>query len=200
MLTENIKNIIFDLGGVILDLDLEAAYKEFSRLSELPVEEVIRRTKGLMLFEDYETGSVSSGVFRHQINRVLDMQAKDDEIDHAWSAMLGGIPTQRLELAGQLRQSYRTFVLSNTNEIHVGHFDSIIQDHFEKVYYSHELKMRKPNIEIYEAVLSEQSLNASETLFIDDTLDNIKGAEKLNIKTFHLESPQQLTRLFHGAL
>lgn len=200
MLTENIKNIIFDLGGVILDLDLEAAYQRFSQLSGLTAREVVQRTEGLMLFKDYETGAVSSSAFRQQINQLLDMQATDDEIDHAWCAMLGGIPAHRLELAGRLRQSYRTFVLSNTNEIHVGHFDSIIQDHFEKVYYSHELKMRKPNIEIYEAVLSEQSLNAAETLFIDDTLDNIKGAEKLNIKTFHLETPQQLTRLFRGAL
>ena len=209
MQKNGIKNIIFDLGGVILDLDLDAAYKEFSRLSGLAQDEVIRRTQGLLLFEDYETGSISSDAFRQNLNQLLEMQANDSEIDTAWCAMLGGIPAHRLKLASRLRESYRTFVLSNTNEIHVRRFNDIIeesmgdtqlQDHFEKMYYSHEMRMRKPNLEIYETVLSEQSLNATETLFIDDTLANIEGAEKLNIRTVHLQRPEHLTQLFHGAI
>ena len=200
MLKNGIKNIIFDLGGVILDLDLEAAYHEFGQLSGLPIDQVVSRTRGLMLFEDYETGAISSAAFRQQLNELLEMQATDQEIDHAWCAMLGGIPDNRLNLVAGLRKNYRTFVLSNTNEIHVRQFNYRLQGHFEKVYYSHEMRLRKPNIEIYEVVLSEQSLDATETLFIDDTLSNIKGAERLDIKTFHLERPDQLTQLFDGAI
>ncbi len=208
MINSEIKNIIFDLGGVILDLNLNAAYQAFSELSGLPEEEVIQRTQGLLLFEDYETGAISSGTFRQNLNQLLEMQASDVEIDQAWCAMLGEIPAYRLELVARLRKSYRTFILSNTNEIHVNQFDGILQqaggnsqlgDHFEKVYYSHEMGLRKPNIEIYQTVLLEQSIAASETLFIDDTLANLKGAEELDIRTFLLEQPQQLIRLFDGA-
>ncbi len=200
--------MIFDLGGVIIDLDLEASYREFSRLSGLEIPEVINRTRGLMLFEDYETGAINSQDFRNQINELLEMTATNQEIDHAWCALLGEIPSERLNLLNKLKHGYRTFALSNTNDIHAQKFDQIAEqslgnavlfsEHFERVYLSHEMKMRKPNIEIYQTVLADQDLNPSETLFIDDNLENILGAESVGIQTVHLKDPGQLIAVFDG--
>ena len=200
--------MIFDLGGVIIDLDFEASRREFSRLSGLTAAEVLVRTQGFVHFEDYETGAISSHAFRQKINHLLEMSATDLEIDQAWCAILGGIPVERLALLKKLQQKYRSFALSNTNEIHANNFDFLVKDtlgsealfseHFHKVYYSHEMKMRKPDEQIYRAVLDDQGLIPEETLFVDDTLDNIQVAASLGIHTLHLRDVGQLISFFNG--
>jgi putative hydrolase of the HAD superfamily len=205
---QNIKNIIFDLGGVIIDLDLQAAFEAFASLSNLSVTEIVQKTNGLMLFTEYEQGMVSSQQFRQQIADLLQISVSEETIDDAWCAMLGGIPVQRLDLLRSLRSTYRTFALSNTNDIHVRRFNNIVEnatgsanildEYFEKVYFSHEMKMRKPDTVIYQTVLDQQSLVPAETLFIDDNLDNISGAGSIGIQTLHLTHPEQLTTFFNG--
>ena len=205
---KNIKNLIFDLGGVIIDLDFGASYLAFSELSGLSVEQIAIRTEGMMFFKDFEKGLISSGEFRNQIQELLAFSATTQAIDEAWCAMLGVIPAGRLKLLHALKQRYRTFALSNTNEIHVTKFNHILEsslgstnlfhDHFERVYYSHQMKMRKPDTEIYQQVLDNQSLVPEETLFIDDNHDNIVGAGQLSIQTFHLKEPAHLMSLFDG--
>jgi len=203
-----IKNIIFDLGGVIIDLDLPAAYKAFAALSELSVDDVVEKTSGLMLFTDYEQGLVSSDDFRQQISNLLGINAPEAEIDRAWCAMLGEISVDRLQLLIDLKKKYRIFALSNTNHIHAEKFDAIAQrsngndglfaEYFHKVYYSHLMRQRKPDVGIYRTVLDDQELEPGETLFIDDNLENIRGASSLGILTFHLQQPEQLITYFNG--
>ena len=204
----NINNLIFDLGGVIIDLDFQASFQEFATLSGLSANEVAQRTKGLMFFTDYEKGLISSQQFRQQIGDLLQFSASDNAIDFAWCSMLGGMPAPRLQLLQRLKSKYRTFALSNTNDIHVKKFNRIVEEslgsvqlfneHFEEVYFSHEMKMRKPDSEIYLTVLQEQQLKPSETLFIDDNLDNVQGAANLGIQTLHLQDPKQLISFFNG--
>ena len=204
----NINNLIFDLGGVIIDLDFQASFQEFATLSGLSANEVAQRTEGLMFFTDYEKGLISSQQFRQQIADLLQFSASDNDIDNAWCSMLGGMPAPRLQLLQRLKSRYRTFALSNTNDIHVREFNSIVEkslgsvhlfnEHFEEVYFSHEMKMRKPDSEIYLTVLQEQQLKPAETLFIDDNLDNVQGAANLGIQTLHLQDPQQLISFFNG--
>ena len=204
----NINNLIFDLGGVIIDLDFQASFQEFATLSGLSADEVAQRTDGLMFFTEYEKGLISSQQFREQISDLLQFSAPDETIDKAWCAMLGGMPAPRLQLLQRLKSKYRTFALSNTNDIHVRNFNTIVEkslgsvqlfnEHFEEVYFSHEMKMRKPDPEIYLMVLQEQQLNPTETLFIDDNLDNVQGAAKLGIQTLHLQNPQHLISYFNG--
>lgn len=206
--SNNLENIIFDLGGVIIDLDLPAAYSAFAELSGLTVDQVIDKTKGLMLFTDYEQGLISSEEFRLQISNLLSIEPTTSGIDRAWCTMLGGIPVQRLQLLTKLQKQYRIFALSNTNDIHAEKFDAIVEkstgnpgmltDYFEKVYYSHQMKMRKPQVEIYQAVLDDKDIDPGQTLFIDDNFDNINGAESLGIQTLHLKHPNQLMSLFDG--
>ncbi|MDH3708245.1 MAG: HAD family phosphatase [Cyclobacteriaceae bacterium] len=206
----NIKNIIFDLGNVIIDLDFPATFQCFSELSGLSPHEVKDRTQGLMFFVEYEKGLISSQVFREQVRELLGLSVEDHQIDRAWNSMLGGIPAERLQLLKDLQPHFRTFALSNTNEIHVQEFNNIIarstgsvqsfMDHFEKVYYSCHMKMRKPEAQIYQKVLHEQNLRPQETLFIDDNLSNIESASSLGVRTVHLTNPGDLISLFNGAI
>lgn len=208
MTLKNINNLIFDLGGVIIDLDFQAVYEAFASLARLSVDEVQARIHGFTQFINYEKGLISSGEFRDQVRDLFQLTSSDQEIDNAWCEILAGIPQVRLELLNKLRHRYRIFALSNTNDIHARKFNSIIEDaldnatlftdHFEKLYLSHELKMRKPEAEIYRLVLEDQGIAAQETLFIDDTLENIQGAQALGIQTLHLENPDHLITFFNG--
>ena len=128
-----------------------------------------------------------------------------DVIQKAWNALLIRFPAERIELLKKLRQKYRLFLLSNTNAIHVVEFQKIysntfqngsLVDLFDKVYYSNEIGMRKPNAEIYEFVLKDSQLLPEETLFIDDSLPNVEGAKQVGIQAIHLKPGQTILDLF----
>jgi putative hydrolase of the HAD superfamily len=128
-------------------------------------------------------------------------------IDGAWNAMLGVLPEERWNLLGSISQYYRTFLLSNTNAIHLNYYFNYLQGiygtfgylHlFEKAYFSHEIHMRKPNADIFEHVVTDSGINPGETLFIDDFIENIETASKLGFQTIHLTKPRTLTDLFTG--
>jgi putative hydrolase of the HAD superfamily len=119
--------------------------------------------------------------------------------------MLGAIPLERIQLLKRLQTGFRTFLLSNTNAIHVPRFDGIIQSvskgdslrsFFEVAYFSNEVKMRKPDKEIFQFVLEQNQLTAEHTLFLDDNVDNLKGAASAGIQTFHVTHPQLVLSLF----
>ncbi len=204
----HIRNIVFDLGGVIIDLDFAGALQAFAQLSTLSVEEVKSRTKGFMLFTEYEKGLISSHDFRNQVRETLDITSSDSAIDEAWNSLLGGIPQERVILLQNLKQKFNLFALSNTNEIHVREFTKVVQrtmgsiesfmDLFHEVYFSHLMKMRKPEPEIYQQVLQAQNINPSETLFIDDNHYNIESAARLGIQTHHLTDANTLTSWIYG--
>lgn len=156
-------------------------------------------------FHAYEKGLLSDSDFRNEVRRLLDVEAGDEEIDYCWNAMLLDLPPARLQLLERLKNTHRLFLLSNTNEIHLTRFNNILMethgagtmDHFfEKAYYSHRLKMRKPDKEIYDFVLAQNNLDPAATLFLDDNLTNLEGAKLSGIQTFHVEDPQQLFKLF----
>lgn len=206
MITPDIKNIIFDLGGVIINLSTQTTVKQFARLANLTEEDVNQRMMQSQEFHDYEKGLISDSRFREIVRAMLKVNASDAEIDRCWNAMLLDIPIQRIQLLERLRNQYRIFLLSNTNEIHLNCFNAIVReltgkpslDHFfEKAYYSHRMKMRKPDQEIYKFVLDENELLPGHTIFLDDNLFNLKGAERCGIKTFHVQHPDLMFNLFH---
>ena len=137
-----------------------------------------------------------------------DLQAKklaDTQIDESWNAMLVDIPLSRLQMIADLRNKYQTIVLSNTNAIHLEAFNKIVAkttdggkigQFFDKVYYSHELGICKPEPEIYTHILQLNHLKAEETLFIDDIKKNIIAAKSVGLKTVHLTNQDYLTELF----
>lgn len=200
-----IKNIIFDLGGVIINLSVEKTFQAFSQLSGIQVEKIVDQVHFDTVFHDYEQGLVSDNDFRNHLRRSLSINSSDAEIDHAWNAMLLDLPVERLQLLEKLKGSYNIYLLSNTNNIHLKCFNAQIKqltgkdciDHyFDHAYYSHLIKMRKPSVEIYEHVLSNHHLLPHETLFLDDNKDNLVGANKAGIKTFHVETPNLIFSLF----
>jgi FMN phosphatase YigB (HAD superfamily) len=200
-----IKHLVFDLGGVIIDLDIPATFKAFEKISGTPMSKWIKGVHESPLFLDYEQGLLSDGEFRNGLRELCAAKVPDEILDNAWNAMLGAIPTHRLEKVRELGHSYQTFVLSNTNGIHIEAFNRILlessrrtrlEDFFHKVYFSHVMKMRKPETEIYQKLLDENDLVPEEVLFLDDKPENLKGAEKLKIQTFLVPSPDSWLELF----
>src|SRR5258706_3576216 len=201
-----IQNLIFDLGGVILDLHFDRTYEAFALAGHRPVEEIQTMINKSSFFNDYEKGLLTDDEFRAAIRKMLQTNLSDDQIDAAWNGTLGKIPLERLQLVTNLRGKFRVFLLSNTNSIHLRRIDKIVEaasgeptlrSYFVEAYYSHLLKMRKPDKEIYEHVLKQNQLVPEFTLFLDDNLPNLNGAAETGIKTFHVQHPQSMMSLFH---
>lgn len=200
-----IKNILFDWGGVITELHLEATKKAFHDLGLTIFDEQVPHDPHDSLFIPFEIGNISSEEFRNNIRKLSTNPLTDIMIDGAWNAMLGVLPEERWKLLESISQTYRTFLLSNTNSIHVNYYFGYLQGiygtygylHlFEKAYFSHEIHLRKPNADIFEYVLKDSGINPQETLFIDDFFENIETARKLGFHTVHLTKPRTLVDLF----
>lgn len=196
-----IKNIIFDLGGVIINLDMSATEQAFYELFGEQAHELNSTRAHENIFHPFEKGEISETQFRNLIREITGMNVTDEEIDYAWNAMLGEIPKERLDFLTELKSKYRTFLLSNTNTIHYKAFNKILDDahgfpelepFFEKCYYSQEVAMRKPNADIFEHVLNQNKLVPDETLFMDDTLMHLEGASELGIQVEHINADQDI--------
>lgn len=185
-----IKNIIFDFGDIFINLDKSAVFKEWSRFGFTKMTPEIDT-----LAKMYEKGGISSDGFITELNSIFPT-ASIPEIKKAWNSILLDFPEYRLEFIEQLAKdkTYRLFLLSNTNEIHIDHVIETMGEEkfqrfkncFEKFYLSHEINLRKPDVDIYEFVLSENDLLAEETFFVDDTEENTITAHALGIKTWNL--------------
>lgn len=195
-----IRNIIFDYGNVIFRIDFDRAQHSFTDLGIKNVERFFSHTGHDPVFNQFEKGEISSSEFRNGIRKITGIPALTDaQIDNAWNTLLIGVPEPNHELLLKAKKKYRTFLLSNTNEIHYNWImDYLKNEHhvasnsvfFEKDYYSHLMKMRKPDPEIFEYVLAENNLDPAETLFIDDSPQHLKTAATLGLNT-HLLSPEE---------
>ena len=205
----SIKNIIFDFGGVICDLDItrtEKKFKEFGPPKPVHSDQSYNLSIQFnILVEDLETGAISPQQFREVIRNHYAVPPSDQAIDEAWNAMLLNIPDKRIRLLEKLKSNFRIFLLSNSNQIHndkylrdfqqqTGYHD--FNDLFEKAYFSYNIGLKKPGKEIYQFVLSDSRLNPIESLFIDDTLENVIGAEAAGINGYHLKNGTEIDDLF----
>lgn len=190
-----IQNIIFDLGGVLLNLDMEKTRSAFLNLGMRNFDALYSQSKQSGLFDLFDCGKISEQEFRFALKKQLPEQVRDEEIDFAWNAMLLDLPAERLDLLSSLGKKYRLFLLSNTNEIHVSAFSKYLNStfgiidfspYFENWYYSCRIGKRKPNADAFEQVLQENNLHPSETLFIDDSIQHVEGANKIGIKGIFL--------------
>jgi glucose-1-phosphatase len=202
-----IKNLIFDLGGVILDLSVKDTLESFAKLSGLSIEKVKELFVSSPEFELYEKGAIGDSGFREFIGKLYGVSVPDHELDKCWNAMLLGLPKNKLDLLLQLKNQYKVYLLSNTNNIHLSYINSVIvppltgrdslDEFFHRSYYSHLMGMRKPDEEIFEKVLNDNDLLARETLFLDDNADNIKGAKRVGIQTVHVTHPDLIIEYFN---
>lgn len=194
-----IKNIVFDLGNVIIDIDVPLAARSFAELSGQRPEDVLELFGSSGLFGQFETGKLDAPGFRAYVRELLENPDWEDAVvDAAWNSLLLDIPPERIEMIQKLGENYRLFLLSNTSSIHIEAVNGILEkatgvarldDLFERLFLSYEMGVMKPDLAIYEQVLQEAGLEASETLFLDDNIDNIAAARALGIQTFHVQPP-----------
>ena len=204
----NIRNIIFDLGGVLIDLDLDRTIRAFSNL-DIPVptdpDELERRA---VMYTALESGTISAALFREEIRELSPQKPSDEAIDAAWNAMLSGFPAIRVKVLQKLKENYRVFLLSNSNAIHHQcYVQRFKQDYalemnslFEQAYYSFEMKLCKPHLEIYQQVLEQSGLKPEETLFIDDNTDNVIAAAALGIIAHQLLPGEEIGDFFRDGI
>ncbi|MFP4467775.1 MAG: HAD family hydrolase [Bacteroidales bacterium] len=192
----NIRNIIFDLGGVLLNIDYQATINAFKKLGMKDFDEFFTQAAQHQLFDRLDKGEVSPPAFREELRRLSGLEVSDEEIDSAWNAMLLDLPAKRLALLERVGKRYRTFLLSNTNSIHYPAYMDYLNRHygiadlsdlFNKQYLSFQVGMRKPDRDIFRHVLSDQALQAGETLFIDDSVQHVKGAREAGLNAVWLD-------------
>lgn len=190
-----IKNIIFDLGGVIIPLDQGATIEAFNQLSYMPFEELYNSKSNTELFNDLDKGHITPEFFFSELRKYLRYDGPEEALLAAWNAMLLDVPDKRLDVLVEMKQNYTTFLLSNTCEPHITAFEQDLyikhgvrnfNDYFDKVYYSCRINMRKPDPEIFEFVLRENDLVAAETVFIDDSVQHVKAAGQVGINSYLL--------------
>lgn len=200
----NIKNIIFDLGGVFMNLDYRKMEQSFIDLGIANFSELFTQHHSSPLFEDLETGKISNEEFYAGLRKIAQVNLSDSQIRDAWNAILLDFPAERLDWLDEINKKYQIFLFSNTNQIHYDAFMAIFKaqtgkhdfnQYFIKAYYSQELGLRKPYKESYQKIIDEQKLIPAETLFIDDTLKNIEGAKQVGLQTFHLAPPMTVLDL-----
>lgn len=201
----NIKNIIFDLGRVLLNLDFNASVRAFQQLglnNDVLDQHLVYSDP---VFYALETGKISPEEFCAGVRRVLGKpEITDKQIEDAWYAMILDIPAHRVKKVQELAKTFNVYLFSNTNQIHIERLHAAFQqeygDHFPslfvKAFYSHEIQDSKPNVSSYLKVIEHSGVNPDETLFVDDLEKNIEGAQAAGLKTFWLKEGMEMADLF----
>jgi len=204
MLAENIEAVIFDFGGVLINIDYHLTIDAFKSLGIDDFDELYSQASQSDLFNKIETGSITSEEFIKGILDYLPEGTTSTAVIDAWNAMILDVPMQSVQLLQSLSKKYRVFLLSNTNVIHLPHAlqswsnrtDVEFKACFESIYLSFEMGMRKPDREIFDFVCRDSGLDPKNTLFIDDSIQHIKGAESAGLQTIHLKEIQDLSTIF----
>ena len=202
---KKIRNIVFDLGGVLVDLDFKAAINGLQEAGFANVKEQLMAFDRGGIFQKFEVGEITADEFRTAIRENSNVTLTDEEVDALWNLMLLEIPREKLELILKLRGKYMVYLLSNTNSIH---WDYVcknafnyrgfrVEDYFEETFLSYEMHLAKPDKAIFEKMLHDANLLVEETLFIDDSEANCKAAEEVGIHAHHYHIGDDLTEIFN---
>ena len=201
----NISTLIFDLGGVIVDLDLAKCIQNFKELGLENIEQYLSNFGQKDFFMQFEKGQIGIPAFRNEIRKLAGTELSDAQIDKAWCSFLTQIPVEKLHLLSELKKKYRLLLLSNTNPLHIetavaaefSKTGKTMQDFFDKCYLSYEMGMVKPDVEIFEALLADAQVKAEECLFLDDGKKNIDTAAALGIQTYWVKPDENLNFLLN---
>lgn len=197
------KYIIFDLGGVIIDIDFEQTYRAFGKLSGKSNEELHQATFLTKAYEQYESGLITDTEFRNELRTRLALTCSDNEIEAAWNALLLDFNLQALIEIQKLKGQFPMYLLSNTNRIHFNYCNQKLKNQlagvdfyqlFDQLFLSYEMGHRKPSMEIYKQVVDKLLCNPDEILFIDDLAANINAAKSIGFQTIHLVDNQKIRK------
>jgi len=200
----SIKNILFDLGGVLFHVDYHMTIKKFKSLGIKNFHKHYCQKEQNALFDSLEVGKISFDDFIKSIKTIIPSRS-EKEIINAWNAMLIGMPKENIDLLKNISEKYRLYLLSNTNIIHIEYINRYLFKNyqlkslnplFSKVYLSHEIGMRKPDISTFEWVIKDANISARETLFIEDSIQHIENAQKVGIQTHLWKSNESLKSFF----
>ena len=208
-MSAKIKNIIFDLGGVILDIDENIVYKELEKMG-INVSELAQSKEFMDIFSKFDIGVYTAPTFRKKLKALLGQEKMTDQrFDAIWNSMLLDIPRERIEAIEKVKKHYKIFLMSNSNVIH---YDLYVRDLqlrfgynefdelFNKSYFSFAEHLEKPDPRFFELILDHEGLIPEETLFIDDTAENIKVAKSLGIHTYHISRDELVRNLFDNGV
>ncbi len=202
-----IKNIIFDLGGVLLDIDYHRTKKAFEDLGVKDFDSMYSQASADKLFQLLETGRIKEAQFYEQLNECARLNLTSTQIDDAWNSMLLDFREESVSFLSELGKHYRLFLFSNTNVIHMEKFHEIysfrprskpFNDYFEKAFYSCEIGLRKPDLNAYQYVLDHSNIKPQETCFIDDSIQNVEGAKQAGMKSILLQKDEKIEALDWG--
>jgi len=200
---QNIRHIIFDLGGVLLNIDYQRTESAFEEIGIPDFKTHYSQLRQSTFFDDFETGRISEKDFIEGIKQIATIKLTDEQIIHAWNAMLLDFPLRRLQILQQLQIHFDTFLLSNTNSIHETCFHNILKSQtgfnslgvfFDKIYYSHRIGLRKPDQAVFQLILDQHQLRPEYTLFIDDSPQHIAAAKELGIQTIWLQKGMSIEK------
>ena len=184
-----IKTIIFDFGDIFINLDKPKVTKELRKIGLIEWNDTINK-----LNQEYEIGKITENDFLLGLQKQIPT-VPIDTIKRAWNSILGDFPAYRLMFLENLASKYQLFLLSNTDYTHIeevkrkvgAEFHNRFIKCFEKVYYSFEIGMRKPDESIYKWVIEKHQLNPKNTLFVDDKKENTDAAQKTNLQVWNLQ-------------
>ena len=201
------RNIIFDLGGVILDIDYIRTIEAFRNLGVENAEFLYSKSSQISLFDNLEKGNLTEEEFYAGVKKLSNIELSNSQIRNAWNAILIDQKESIISLLSELKINHRLFLLSNTNVIHENAYRSMItfkygrfiyDDLFEKMYLSHRIHLRKPDAAIFEYVINDSGLIKNETCFIDDSPQHVEAARNIGISSFHLKN-KSLVELIRNA-
>ena len=199
-----IKNIIFDLGGVIYDIRYENIPEAFARMGAGNLVSLYSKAKQTDFIDRYEEGLISSDDFCEEIRRLSEVPLTNEQIKEAWNAILIDVPVPRVDFLLKLKEHYNLYLFSNTNQFNYDCFTAHLKqkygfDFFETIfkaaYFSHILHIRKPKVEGFQRIMQEQQLNPAETLFIDDSPQHVEGARRCGLQAYHLKDDEKIESL-----
>jgi len=206
------KNLLFDLGNVLLDLHPQAFKAAFRELLGDKYQATFDYFRETRLLDRLETGQIEPDQFFTTVREHIGNGTTIQQLETAWNTMLGELPAHRLDMLRQLSQHYRIFLLSNTNAIHMRQFDGYLQERyalsltafteefFEYLYFSHELRLAKPDLQIYRSVVEHARIRPEETLFIDDKMENIESARQVGLRGYHHDPEKEIGEVIFGVL
>ena len=197
---KRINALLFDLGGVIVDLDYNKTIEAFEAIGLEDAEHLYNQFNQSKIFDEFEIGSISREEFIGLLQEKIPQKVSQSKIKEAWNAMILGFEKSKLEQIKRYSEKIPCYLLSNTNEIHLEYIQTLLQEVpfknlellFTKCYYSHIIGRRKPHRETFEWVLNDMGSSPDEVLFIEDSPQHIRGAEKAKIKTLHFTNGRRL--------
>ncbi len=200
-----IKNLLLDMGGVILDVSYQRVIETFKSYGIENFDKVYTQAKQVEIIDLFEEGKCSVEEFREGVRKLLDKPLSDEQIDNAWFSMILEIPRDVIQLLGILKLKYRLFLFSNTNVLHIEYLKKEFERQlgfdlfncvFDKAFFSNEIHHRKPHPESFQYVLEQAGIEAEETLFIDDSPQHLEGASKVGLNTYWLTNGETLIDLY----